>query len=300
MRIIDILEFLRKKNYEFSFSGNKEQVVSWFSSLQNYKEDTITWVGRENAIPEYPPTNVALAVIQEGITFHSRNKIVSKESKIVFFSIIEELFDPREEMVVRGQNTYISPRVHLGKNVKIGHNCTLDGDIFIDEDTIIYNNVNIVNRCKIGKRCVIQSGVSIGHDGYGFSQDKDGKKTMLAHHGGVQIEDDVYISANTVIQRGTIDDTVIERGTKIDTLCHIAHNVHLGENTALVTLTGMYGSSSTGRNCYVASGLVKDNTHLGNNVQVGMNGSVMKNVEDDSIVIGTPAILLRKESRIKG
>ena len=85
MKIIDILEFLNRENYEFTFNGNKDEEVSWFSSLTNYKNNTITWVGRENAIPEQPPKDVVLAVIQEGISFYSKNKIITRESKRVFF-----------------------------------------------------------------------------------------------------------------------------------------------------------------------------------------------------------------------
>ncbi len=294
MLIKKILEYLDEKKFQYVFQGDEDEIIKGFSSLKNYREGMMTWCGRENAIPENLPGNISLMIIQEGIAIEAKNKIITKESKKVFFTIVEELFDPVIELPEYGSFTYISPNVHLGKNVKIGHNCTLDGDIYIDDNTIIYNNVNIINRCRIGKRCIIQSGVSIGHDGYGFSEDSDGRKRMIVHHGGVIIEDDVYLSANTVIQRGTIDDTIIERGTKIDTLCHVAHNVHLGENTALVTLSAMYGSSSTGKNCYVASALVKDNTELGDNVQVGMNATVLSDVEDNSIVIGTPAKLLKK------
>ncbi len=70
--------------------------------------------------------------------------------------------------------------------------CVLDGDIRIGDNTVIYNNVNIVNRVTIGKDCVIQSGVSIGHDGFGYSEDEYNHKTMIPHHGGVVIGDNVY------------------------------------------------------------------------------------------------------------
>ncbi len=105
------------------------------------------------------------------------------------------------------------------------------------------------------------------------------------------------ISANTVIQRGTIDDTVIEAGTKIDTLCHIAHNVHFGNNNSLITMTAMYGSSETGQNCYIASSIVKDNISIENQVQVGMNSVAMSNTGDSQVLVGTPARKLRDIDR---
>lgn len=296
MRTIkDILDYLDNLNISYKFYGDKKLVISGFSSLKHYQIGTLTWLGRQGAIPEnLNENNITLAIIQNGIDSKIKNRIITEESKRAFFSTIESLFEETEVLPEIGYGTYIGKNVRIGENVKIGHNCSLDGNIVIGDNTIIYNNVNIINKVSIGNNCVIQSGVSIGHDGYGFSEDQSGKKYMIKHHGGVTIKDNVYISSNTVIQRGTIDDTIIEEGTKIDTLCHIAHNVHLGKNNALVTLTGMYGSSVTGENCYIASAIIKDNISIGNHVQVGMSSTVMKNTDDDVIVIGTPAKVHKK------
>ena len=294
MKIRRILDYLESNEIDCKYYGDLESEVIGYSSLKNYKTGSLTWIGRLNAVPARNDFDaLQLVVVEEGLNINVKNGLYVKNSKEIFFSIIEDLFENKRELPELGQGCYIGSDVVLGEGVKIGHNCVLDGDITIGNGTVIYNNVNIVNHVVIGKNCVIQSGVSIGHDGFGYSEDEFGNKKMVVHHGGVAIGNDVYISANSVIQRGTIDDTIIESGTKIDTLCHIAHNVHIGKKNGIVTLSALYGSCETGENCYIASGIIKDNTKIGNNVQIGVNAVVMNDVGNDMVLIGTPAKKLR-------
>lgn len=195
-----------------------------------------------------------------------------------------------------GQFTYISPRVKLGKDVRIGHNCTLDGDITVGDGTVIWNNVVIVNRVAVGKNCEIQSGAVIGHDGFGYTEDETGKKRMIKHLGGVFIGNNVLISSNVCVCRGTIDDTVICDGAKVDNMCHIAHNCVLKEDVALAYPCWLGGSTHIGKNGYLASATVRDHAVIGEGSFVGLGAVVVKNVETNTIVAGIPAKPFKKEA----
>lgn len=290
LKISEILAFLEQEGLPFTFSGNADETVEGFSSLSHYKSGTFTWVKTQENIPAgFDCSAVTLAIVSEDETDNFPNAIETPQSKRAFFSTIEHFYGEPEERPAIGQFTYISPKVKLGKNVRIGHNCTLDGDITIGDDTVIWNNVVIVNRVTIGERCEIQSGCVIGHDGFGYTEDGNHAKTMVKHFGGVTIGDEVLISSGSCVCRGTIDDTRIEQGTKIDTLCHIAHNVQIGQNVSLISGTLTYGSSRLCENAYIASGIIRNQCTVGENAIVGMGAVVTKDVPADTTVIGNPA-----------
>lgn len=291
IKISSILDFLKAESIPFTFIGNSTECVEGFSSLAHYKPGSFTWVKSTKNIPEgFDLNQTALIFLAEVIgVCPSSNIIRTPESKRAFFSTIEHFYAQEEERPAVGQFTYISPRVTLGKNVRIGHNCTLDGDITIDDGTIIWNNVVIINRVQIGKNCDIHSGAVIGHDGFGYTEDEAHKKIMVKHFGGVVVGDDVLVSDNVCICRGTIDDTVIASGTKIDNLSHIAHNCILEENTALACPCTLAGSVHIQKNGYLGAATIRNQITIGKDAFVGYGAVVIKDVPPGLTVVGAPA-----------
>lgn len=147
-----------------------------------------------------------------------------------------------------GANSVIEENVILGDNVIIGANTVIGQNTLIDSDTRIFSNVSLYHNVRIGKNCVIQSGAVIGSDGFGYANEK-GVWIRIPQMGGVIIGDEVDIGANVCIDRGALNDTIIGKGVKIDNLCHIAHNVQVGEHTAMAGFTGIAGSATIGKNC---------------------------------------------------
>lgn len=290
-RIQDILCFLNQIDVEYEFKGIKEEEVTGFSSLQSYQEGTMVWVKSQANIPhDFDFEKVQLAFLQDDIEIGCEiNQIRTSQSKRAFFRSLENFFDRPLERPAIGVNTYISPQVRMGSNVKIGHNCSLDGEIEIGDNTTIGDNVTITNKVKIGKTCMIQSGARIGEDGYGYTEDNNHIKTMVKHYGGVLIGDEVLIGANTTIYRGTIDHTVIGTGCKIDGLCHIAHNVIMGEGVSLVAGTILYGSVKIENHAYLATSIIRNQCTIGKNAFVGMGSVVIKDVAEGTVVAGNPA-----------
>ncbi len=114
--------------------------------------------------------------------------------------------------------------------------------------------VTLYHDVRIGKRVVIQSGAVIGGEGFGFANEK-GVWQKIAQIGGVTIGDDVEIGANTTVDRGALSDTLIGNGVKLDNQIMIAHNVQIGDNTAMAGCCGISGSTKIGRNCMIAGGV---------------------------------------------
>lgn len=298
IKIREILRFLDESKEMFCFKGNEEDEISGFSSLPCYCSDTVTWCKKPESINQLGKSDdlYKLIVGPEGIgdTERCLNLITVENPKKIFFMIVEKFFNHDTELPEIGKGTYISKDVKIGDSVRIGYNCVIDGKVEIGDNTVIYNNVNIINKVKIGKNCVIHSGVNIGHDDYSYTEDEEHNKFMIKHYGGVMIEDDVFVGANSVINRGTIDDTTIGRGSKIDAFCHVSHNVIMGEKNALISGTRLYGSVRTGENVYIASAIVKNQLNVGKNAVIGMGSVVLNDVADDEVVAGVPAKVIKK------
>ena len=178
----------------------------------------------------------------------------------------------------------------------IGSNCSIFPGAYIDSDVTIGNNcyigsgVKLLGSVKIGNDCIIRENTVIGSDGLTTRRDANGKVVTIPQFGGVTIEDNVQIGANTVIGKGAIDDTVIHTGCRVDNSCFISHNVQLGEDTLVVGETIMFGSSSTGKQAFISgNSTIRDGVSIGERAFVGMGSVVVKPVADGQTVKGNPA-----------
>src|SRR5690606_34883198 len=136
-----ILKFLESEGIEHVFFGNEDAEISGFSSLRQYKPNTITWIKSVESIPKgFECSNIKIAVVQEGTGIFAENTITTSKSKRAFFATLERFFSSENNRPAIGHGTYIGPHVKLGNNVKIGHNCSLDGEITIGDNTIIWDN----------------------------------------------------------------------------------------------------------------------------------------------------------------
>ena len=178
-----------------------------------------------------------------------------------------------------GDRCQIYPQVYIGDNVTIG-----DG-------TKIYPGVKIYEGCRIGSRCILHAGAVIGADGFGFAPNADGGFDKIPQLGNVIIEDDVEIGANTCIDRAKTDSTIIRHGVKLDNLIQVGHNVQIGENTVSSAQMGIAGSSKVGRNCFLAGQVgIADHIVIGDRVKIGSQSGIDKNIPDDEVRMGTPAL----------
>ncbi|MFV8225721.1 UDP-3-O-(3-hydroxymyristoyl)glucosamine N-acyltransferase, partial [Christiangramia aquimixticola] len=178
-----------------------------------------------------------------------------------------------------GENVKIYPNVYIGDNVKIGDNVT------------IFAGVKIYSESQIGNNVTLHSGVIIGADGFGFSPGETGEYSKVPQIGNVIIEDHVDIGAGTTIDRATLGSTIIRKGVKLDNQIQIAHNVEIGENTAIAAQTGIAGSTKIGKNCLIG-GQVGFAGHLtiGDRVKIQAQSGIGRDVKDGEMLQGSPAI----------
>ena len=195
---------------------------------------------------------------------------------------------------------YIGGFAYIGEQSTIGKGCqiyphTFIGDhVSIGDRTILYPHAVVYHDCSIGNNCIIHAGAVVGSDGFGFAPTETGEYKKIEQLGNVVIEDDVEIGANTTIDRAVMGSTLIRKGVKLDNLIQIAHNVEVGENTAMAAQTGIAGSTKVGDNC-MFGGQVGISGHLtiGEKTQIGAQAGIISNVKPNAQIMGTPAIALK-------
>ena len=153
-----------------------------------------------------------------------------------------------------GSHVVVEEGAVIGAGACIGPGCVIGRHVEIGADSTLVANVTINEGCQLGERALIHPGVVIGSDGFGLAND-EGRWVKVPQLGRVILGKDVEVGANTTIDRGAIEDTIIEDGVKLDNLIQVAHNVHIGENTAIAACTGIAGSTRIGKNCAIAGGV---------------------------------------------
>ncbi|WP_339906282.1 UDP-3-O-(3-hydroxymyristoyl)glucosamine N-acyltransferase [Pseudomonas guineae] len=153
-----------------------------------------------------------------------------------------------------GAYAVIESGAQIAAGVTVGAQCVIGARSLIGEGGWLAPRVTLYHDVRIGKRVVIQSGAVIGGEGFGFANEK-GVWQKIAQIGGVTIGDDVEIGANTTVDRGALSDTLIGNGVKLDNQIMIAHNVQIGDNTAMAGCAGISGSTKIGKNCMIAGGV---------------------------------------------
>ena len=201
-----------------------------------------------------------------------------------------------------GDNVYLGEFAFVGKYAKIGNNVKVYPQVYVGDNcvvgdnTVLYPGVKLYRNTVVGNNCILHAGLVIGADGFGFAPQPDGHYEKIPQVGNVVIEDNVEIGANTTIDRSTMGSTRVCKGVKLDNLVHLAHNVEVGENTAMAAQVGVSGSTHIGKNCVVGgqSGFVghlqiADGSKFGG--QSGIMGSIK---EENKEFMGTPIQPLRQ------
>ena len=178
-----------------------------------------------------------------------------------------------------GARTVLYPRVTLYPDVRVGSDCTLHSQVVVRE------------RIRIGDRVVLQPGVVLGADGFGYAFDEQGSWEYVPHSGGVVLEDDVEIGANSTVDRSLLGDTRIGRGTKIDNLVMVGHNCEIGEHVIVAAQVGMAGSSNVERRAVLmGQAALAGHLRVGEGAFVGGRAAVHSDVPPATRVWGTPQL----------
>jgi UDP-3-O-[3-hydroxymyristoyl] glucosamine N-acyltransferase len=288
-KIFDIKDLFLASNKDITFFHSKKYVTAASTTKAAY---CITTKPLSNVLPKScKPIEVDNVLISTAII-----------TKIFYPNAVTDDFDPQteniektlfHEKVKHGQNILVGKNVKIGANCLIGHNSIIESNVVIGDNcsigsnviirnTLIKNNVSILDNCVIGKK------------GFGFFPNNN-CNIRYPHIGIVIIEDNCEIGCGSTIDRGSLSNTVIGRNTFLDNQVHIAHNNKIGKNCIIAGQVGFAGSSTLGNNVMIGGHAgISGHLKIGNNVQIGGGSGVIRNIPDNSKVMGYPAKNLKE------
>lgn len=266
--------------------GNSSRVVHAIAPLDRASKDHISFLSNDR-YQHYLAECKAAVMVTESQAENCGGDHIVVDDPYLAYAQISPLFDTRPvpaqgvhpsavvsadvvlgDQVSIGAHAVLEPGVIVGAGTSIGAGSVIGAGTVIGCECRVAANVSIMHSVLIGDQVQIESGAVIGADGFGFAPSGTGWQ-KIHQLGTVKIGDKVYIGASTTIDRGALDDTVICDGVIIDNQVQIAHNVVIGENTALAGCVGIAGSAVIGANCSLGGGVgvaghlsICDNVHL--------------------------------------
>jgi UDP-3-O-[3-hydroxymyristoyl] glucosamine N-acyltransferase len=196
-----------------------------------------------------------------------------------------------------GPGAVVEDEAHIGPNVYVGPGCVVASGVVIGADSRLIANVTLCHGVSLGERVLIHPGAVVGSDGFGLAND-NGTWIKVPQLGSVKIGDDVEIGANTTIDRGALRDTIIGNGVKLDNQIQIAHNVEIGENTAVAACAGIAGSTRIGKNSTIAGGVgIVGHLEFADNVHFSAQTLVTRSFSEPGYYSGNQPAMPNKQWR---
>jgi len=275
--------------------GDTDVTVSRAATLVLADATNVCFFANKHYLEQLRSTSAGAVILRkEDLEDCPVNALLTDDPYLVFAKVAD-LLHPQPAIIAGiHESAFVDPSATVAKGAQIAANCVVEADAVIESDVILGPGVIIGPRCRIGagsrllanttivqdvlmgERCLVHPGAVIGSDGFGNARGESGW-VKVPQLGRVVIGDDVEIGANTAIDRGALDDTIIEDGVRLDNLVHVAHNVRIGQHTALAAQNGIAGSTTIGKRCMSGG-------------QVGFDGHI--NVCDD-VIVGGKSVLTK-------
>lgn len=297
--------------------GDESTVIEGFSPIEEADEGSLTFLSNPKYATHLYTTNASAVLVDKNFkpeksvkpTMIYVNDVYSTLSTLMetfqgeddqkcgiepYAQIADSAEIPENAYV--GSFAYIGENVKLGNNVKIYPHTIVHDNCHIGDNTVLDSGVKLYRDTVIGKHCILHSGVVAGSDGFGFAPQNNGSYKKMPQTGNVLIEDHVEIGANTTIDRATIRSTIIRKGVKLDNLIQIAHNVEIGENTAIAAQTGISGSAKIGKNCIIGGQVgIVGHISIADGSQIGAQSGVSNSIkEKNQQWFGAPVAPIKK------
>lgn len=282
-----------------TIKGDETTVITAIAPIQAAKKGQLSFLHSVKYLHYLEKTEAGALLVSQDISAKTPAVLLIVKDPYYAYSQIASLFASDDRLpagihssAVIGEGAEIDPtaaigpNVVVGKGVKIGarvqiHPGTVIGDrCVVGDDAILWSNVTLYFDVKVGARVILHSGCVIGADGFGYAPHQ-GKWHKIAQLGGVILEDDVEIGANTTIDRGALGDTIIKARVKLDNQIQIGHNAVIGEDTIMAGCSGVAGSTTVGRNCIfgVNSG-VGGHLTIADQVILGGRAMITKSIKE--------------------
>jgi UDP-3-O-[3-hydroxymyristoyl] glucosamine N-acyltransferase len=265
--------------------GPSDLEVHAVAGIERAEPGQLTFLANRRYFPLLKTTRASAVLVEEGVTIErdaglpALAALRTKNPYLAFAHALELFYQPPRYAPGIHPTAIIAKNARIGEGAHLGPYCYVDEDAEIGRHAVLHSFVTIYRGarigddffahahavvrefCRIGHRVILQNGVVIGGDGFGFAKRHDGTWYKIVQAGPAVLEDDVEIQANSCVDRATVGETRIGRGTKLDDLVLIGHGCSLGTDTLLCGQVGLAGSTKVGSDCILA-GQVGSGGHI--------------------------------------
>jgi UDP-3-O-[3-hydroxymyristoyl] glucosamine N-acyltransferase len=288
-------------------NGSPETEITGVAGIEEAGSGQVTFVANPKYAAAAKTTKASAVIVDENFPAIPTAMLRSKNSYLAFARAIELFYQPPQyepgihpTAVVHasakiGVNAHIGPYVSIDRDVQIGDNATLLAHVVIYSSVKIGGNFfahahSIVREhCRLGDNVVLQNGVVVGSDGFGFAKDDAGHWYKIVQSGPTIVGDNVEVQANSCIDRASVGETRIANGVKIDNLVQVGHGSTVGEDTLLCAQVGLAGSTEIGKSAILAGQVgVAGHCKVGNRVIITAQSGTHGDIADGSMISGSP------------
>jgi UDP-3-O-[3-hydroxymyristoyl] glucosamine N-acyltransferase len=303
MKLKDLAEALN-----CGLDGDGEIEITGVAGMESAGPAELTFLANPKYAHKVKNTRASAILVSEPLTGRGITCLISKSPYLDFARALALFYQPPipvpgihplsflHETAQMGENASIAPFAFVGPNVTIGRNAVLHPHVAIYEgaqigdDFLAHSHAVVREFCRVGNRVILQNGVVVGGDGFGFAKRADGTHEKIVQSGVTVIEDDVEIQTLTSVDRATMGETRVRRGAKIDSLVQIGHACTVGEDNIVCAQTGLAGSSVLERNVLLAGQVgVSGHLTIHENAVIYAQSGVGGDVSGGSVLSGSPA-----------
>jgi UDP-3-O-[3-hydroxymyristoyl] glucosamine N-acyltransferase len=289
--------------------GPDEMEITGVAGMDEADSSQITFLSNPKYLAKVRTTRAGAIIAAVGVDTSGKPVLRSADPYLSFAQALEVFYSPARPAAGIHRTAVIAPDVKLGSSPSIGPFVVVESGVEIGDDCVLKGFVMIYPGAKIGHRffahshavvrenvrigndVIVQNGVVLGGDGFGFAPRPDGTYHKIVQAGTLVVEDGVEIQSNSCIDRAAIGETRLHRGVKIDNLVQVAHGCEIGENSLLCSQVGIAGSTTLGRNV-ILTGQVGVAGHLtiGDHAIATPQTGVPNDVPPGKTVSGSPAV----------
>jgi len=306
-------EVAQKLGCRLEGSPNIEIVA--VAGIENAEAGQITFLANRRYFPLLKTTRASAILVEEGVglardaSLPPLAALRTANPYLAFAHAIELFYQPPRYAPGIHPTAIIAKSARIADGAHIGPYCFVDEDVEIGRNAVLHSSVTIYRGarigddffahahvvvrefCRVGHRVILQNGVILGGDGFGFAKQQDGSWYKMQQPGPAVLEDDVEVQANSCVDRATVGETRIGHGAKLDDLVLVGHASRVGANTLLCGQVGLAGSTRIGSKCILA-GQVGTAGHLtvGDGSVLTAQSGVPNDVPPDSLYSGYPAV----------
>ncbi|MDR3764724.1 MAG: UDP-3-O-(3-hydroxymyristoyl)glucosamine N-acyltransferase [Acidobacteriota bacterium] len=283
--------------------------ITGVAGIEEATSQQVTFLTNAKYAAKAKNTQAAAILVSPDFQAEGLRLLRHKNPYLAFARALECFYQPPQYAPGIHPTAVIDPSAKVGPGAHIGPYAVIDAGVEIGRDAVILAHVVIYRGVKIGERffahahstvrefcilgddVILQNGVVIGADGFGFARDGARGWHKIVQSGITRLGNRVEVQANACVDRASLGETAVGEDTKIDNLTQIGHGSTVGEHTMLCSQVGLAGSTHVGNNVILAGKVgVAGHLKIGDGAVATALTGIPGDVAAGATVSGYPAI----------